>query len=100
MNVYKTCFSFQFQPDKKKLLQEICLKYLKEAIDLLAPELIISVGRYAEDRVKDLYKVNAIDDCIEHKCIPHPSPRALNNTNWNEKAKKWLIDNDVMKYMQ
>lgn len=89
----------KFQPEKKKILQEICLKYLKEAIDLLSPELIISIGRYAEDRVNDLYKKQSINSDIKHKCIPHPSPRSLNNTNWNEKAKKWLIDNDAMKYM-
>lgn len=76
------------------------MKYLKEAIDVLAPKLIISIGRYAEDRVKELYKTNDINDSILHKCMPHPSPRALNNTNWNEKAKQWLIDNDAMKYIQ
>lgn len=76
------------------------MKYLKEAIDVLAPQLIISVGRYAEDRVKELYKSNDINNGILHKCMPHPSPRALNNTNWNEKAKQWLIDNDAMQYIQ
>lgn len=81
------------------MLQEICAKYLKEAIDVIEPQLIISIGRYAEDRVKDLYKANEIDKRIEHKCIPHPSPRALNNTNWNEKAKQWLVENDVIKFM-
>lgn len=82
------------------MLQEICVKYLKEAIDVIEPRLIISIGRYAEDRVKDLYKASEIDKRkIEHKCIPHPSPRALNNTNWNEKAKQWLIENDVIKFM-
>lgn len=81
------------------MLQEICGKYLKEAIDVIAPQLIISIGRYAEDRVKELYKADKIDKSIEHKCIPHPSPRALNNTNWNEKAKQWLIDNDVIQFM-
>lgn len=73
---------------------------MKEAIDLLAPELLISVGRYTEDRIKELYKANAINSNIQHKYMPHPSPRALNNTNWNEKAKQWLIDNDVIKYLQ
>lgn len=90
---------FCIQSDKKKLLQDICSTYLKEAIDLLAPELIISVGRYAEHRVKELYKAKKIDNRIKHKCIPHPSPRALYNNDWNEKATKWLIDNDIMKYM-
>lgn len=81
------------------MLQEICTKYLAEAIKLLSPVVIVSIGRYVEDRVNELIKKNAIDSGIAHKCIPHPSPRSLNNTNWNEKAKKWLTDNDIMKYM-
>lgn len=76
------------------------MKYLGEAIDVLAPKVIISIGRYAEDRVNELYKTKAINESILHKCMPHPSPRALNNTNWSEKAKQWLIDNDAMKYIQ
>lgn len=67
---------------------------------MLEPTLIISVGRYAEDRVNELYKSHEINEGILHKCIPHPSPRALNNTNWNEKAKQWLIDNDTMQYIR
>lgn len=78
-------------------MQNICAKSLIEVIELLKPELIISIGRFAEDRVKEVLKLHEHNDEIQHKCMPHPSPRALNNTNWNEKAKKWLIDNDVMK---
>lgn len=88
------------QPEVRKQLQATCGLYLKEAIDLLSPTVIVSIGRYTEDRVKDLLKLNLISDSINHKCMPHPSPRSLNNQNWNEKAKKWLVDNDIMQFMQ
>lgn len=71
---------------------------MHEAIELLSPSVIVSIGRYTEDRINELYKANRVNASIEHKCMPHPSPRALNNTNWNEKAKKWLIDNDVLEH--
>ena len=73
---------------------------MREAIELIAPEQIISIGRYTEDRVKVLQKSKSISSNIRHKCMPHPSPRSLNNTNWNEKAAKWLIDNDVMPFLK
>lgn len=88
----------QIQPDLRKQLQNICLKYMNETIELLSPAVIVSIGRYTEDRINELYKQNRVNVSIVHKCMPHPSPRSLNNTNWNEKAKKWLIENDLMRY--
>lgn len=88
------------QSDKRKLLQDICAQSMEEVIRLLSPKLIVSIGRYAEDRVKEVFKGYTFEKSIEHKCIPHPSPRALNNTKWNEKAEKWLNDNDVMKLLK
>jgi single-strand selective monofunctional uracil DNA glycosylase len=88
------------QGDAKPELNTICLNYLKQAIDILKPQIIISVGGYANDRIKDLKKKNLIPDTIDCKLIPHPSPRALNNQDWVEKAKKWYIDNDIIKYFK
>lgn len=64
------------------------------------PKVIVSIGGYANDRIKDLNKKNLISKAIECKLLPHPSPRALNNQNWVDKAKQWFIDNDVIKYFK
>lgn len=88
----------QMQSEQRKQLQNICLEYMKEAIELLSPTVIVSIGRYTEDRINELYKQNRVNASIVHKCMPHPSPRSLNNTNWNEKAKKWFIENDLMRF--
>ena len=69
-------------------------------IEIFNPKIIISVGSYANDRVKDLKKKNLLSPDIDCKLIPHPSPRALNNQDWVEKAKKWYIDNDIIKYFK
>lgn len=86
------------QPELRKKLQNICLGYTDEAIRLLSPTVIVSIGRYTEDRINELYKQNRLKASIVHKCMPHPSPRSLNNTNWNEKAKNWLVENDLMRF--
>lgn len=85
---------------EKKLLQEISNEGLVKAIELITPEIIISIGTYTDDRVRSLLKRKAIKDFIQLKCIPHPSPRSLNNTNWNDKAEKWLIENDIIKFLE
>lgn len=67
---------------------------------MLAPEWIIPVGRWTEQRVEKLFKENSIGSDVRWKGMFHPSRDATNNANWNEKAKQWLIENDVMKYFE
>ncbi|XP_058060946.1 single-strand selective monofunctional uracil DNA glycosylase [Anopheles bellator] len=83
----------------KREVQSISEQHLVIALRLLQPKIIISVGRYTEDRVKALIKQNQFDPTIRTLCMPHPSPRSLNNTNWNEKAKHWLDEHGIMPYL-
>lgn len=89
-----------FQGDTKGKLQEICTRYLKDVINLIQPETIVCIGRYIEDRVKDLKKQNVLDEKVKVLYICHPSPRAINNTNWVEKAEDWFNENDLIKYLK
>ncbi|KAL1396764.1 hypothetical protein pipiens_010288 [Culex pipiens pipiens] len=85
----------------KTRIQQVCNEYLKTALDLFNPTIVVSVGRYTEDRVKALVKQNLLDpNRMQLSCMPHPSPRSLNNTNWLEKARQWLVDHGVMPYLQ
>lgn len=92
--------SLRQKGDEKSTLQVLCSESTCAAINLLSPKIIVSIGRYTEDRINALYKSGGIRQDIAHKCMPHPSPRSLNNTNWNEKAKVWLVENDIMQYLQ
>lgn len=93
-------FIFLQQGDPKAQLTAVTLDFLQQAIEIFNPKIIISVGSYTNDRIKDLNKRNLISKNIECKLIPHPSPRALNNQNWVEKAKLWYVDNDIVKYFK
>lgn len=66
---------------------------------MLKPKIVIAIGRYTEDRMKALIKQNKVDPAIVNYCMPHPSPRSLNNTNWNGKAKIWLTEHGIMPYL-
>uniref|UniRef100_A0A182MSA2 Uracil-DNA glycosylase-like domain-containing protein n=1 Tax=Anopheles culicifacies TaxID=139723 RepID=A0A182MSA2_9DIPT len=80
-------------------IQSISEQYLETALKVLKPKIIISVGRYTEDRVKTLTKQNRIGPTIVTYCMPHPSPRSLNNTNWSQKAKLWLSEHGILPYL-
>ncbi|XP_058812970.1 single-strand selective monofunctional uracil DNA glycosylase [Topomyia yanbarensis] len=118
-NFFRNCFVFNICPlaffqangrnitpadlkgTSKTRMQEVCTEYLQSALELFNPSIIISVGRYTEDRVKALVRQNLLDATrVQLKCMPHPSPRSLNNTNWHDKAQQWLEDNGVMPYLK
>lgn len=81
-------------------MQDVCSEYLLRALHLFGPTVIVSIGRYCEDRVKLLVRQNLLDATqVRLLCIPHPSPRSLNNTSWAEKARQWLVDNGVIPYL-
>lgn len=90
----------ELKGEEKRLLQEVSNEGLIKTIELIKPEIIISIGNYIDDRVKSLLKRKLISVSIQLKCILHPSPRSLNNNNWNEKAEKWLIENDIIRYLK
>lgn len=85
--------SFSSQGDVKRDLLRLCNIALLEIIDLLAPNRIVSVGRFVEGRVKTALKTGS--HTIDHLRLPHPSPRSLNNSNWTATAKEFLIQNNI-----
>ncbi|XP_076165571.1 single-strand-selective monofunctional uracil-DNA glycosylase [Ptiloglossa arizonensis] len=67
-----------------------CDKALADAIRLLKVEIVIGIGGYAEKRA--LLVVQSSNLHVKVLCLPHPSPRAVNNKNWSEKAKQKLSE--------
>jgi len=90
----------EIKGEAKLQLKSVCLKFLGKAIEKFNPKIIVSVGSYANDRIKELKKRNCISDSIDCKLIPHPSPRAINNQDWVNKAKVWYTDNGIIKYFK
>lgn len=82
----------------KAAMNAVCLDFLSKAIKIFNSKIIISIGSYANDRVKDLKKKNLISESIDCKILAHPSPRALNNQDWVDKARKWFQENDIIQY--
>ncbi|XP_030759419.1 single-strand selective monofunctional uracil DNA glycosylase [Sitophilus oryzae] len=82
----------------RKVLESVCDKYYLELIRLVQPELVIAIGSYIEKRTKALFKASKMT--LPVICLPHPSPRAVNNNNWPEKARNFLEKHQLMHFFQ
>ncbi|XP_066245479.1 single-strand selective monofunctional uracil DNA glycosylase [Euwallacea similis] len=81
-----------------KELESICDEYYSEIINLMEPNFLIAIGRYIEKRTHILFKQTGSK--IPILCMPHPSPRTINNQNWPEKALQFLEKNNLKKYFE
>lgn len=74
---------------KKKQLFKLCDDHLKELIDYYQPEYLIGVGKFAQERAKEILKEK--EHNIKIECILHPSPASpIANRGWAEQADKQL----------
>ncbi|KAJ3647650.1 hypothetical protein Zmor_019515 [Zophobas morio] len=110
---FKNCFVYNYCPlallksdggnltpsDIKdtNILEGICDQYFWKVIQLLSPEIIIGIGRYAEKRAILTLKNN--DSDVKVLNLVHPSPRVKNNQNWPLKAEEFFKKEDLLKYM-
>ncbi|KAK9309418.1 hypothetical protein QLX08_000903 [Tetragonisca angustula] len=65
-------------------LHAACDKALAKTISILKVEIVIGIGGYAEKRAQLVVQSSKLP--VKVLCLPHPSPRAVNNKNWSEKA--------------
>ncbi|CAG5082430.1 Similar to smug1: Single-strand selective monofunctional uracil DNA glycosylase (Xenopus laevis) [Cotesia congregata] len=88
------------QPNRKgsklKELRDICDLTLLAVLKLLEVEKIVGIGRFAEQRAKNIVKTAGLP--IRIFWMPHPSPRSTANENWSDKALKTLNELDLLKY--
>lgn len=81
---------------EQEVIHTACNKTLADTIKLLKVEIVIGIGGYAEKRAQLVVKSHELN--VKVLCLPHPSPRAANNKNWNEKATKKLSEFGLLEY--
>jgi single-strand selective monofunctional uracil DNA glycosylase len=73
--------------EERNKLFKLCDQALREMVELLNPERIIGVGRFATDRAKIALK----DSGLPIHTVLHPSPASpMANRGWAEQAEKQL----------
>ncbi|OAD60409.1 Single-strand selective monofunctional uracil DNA glycosylase, partial [Eufriesea mexicana] len=73
-----------------QILHSACDKALANTIRILQAKVVIGIGGYAEKRAQTVVQSSKLP--VKVLCLPHPSPRAVNNKNWSEKATKKLSE--------
>lgn len=79
-------------PDKlpaaeRDALYALCDDYLRQVVDLMQPAMVIGVGKFAEQRAKEILA----DRDLPIHTVLHPSPASPKaNAGWTEQAAKQL----------
>ena len=83
-----------FTPDhllreEKAQLEQLCDAYLSSVLQLINPDILIGVGKYAQNKLENVNK----DSSKIVSSIIHPSPgNPQANRGWNEKTTEKLIE--------
>ncbi|KAJ8724017.1 hypothetical protein PYW07_007997 [Mythimna separata] len=117
-NFFKTSFVYNYLPQqwltasgcnltpgdfKKPEVQElynICDSVFHKVLELYEVEKIVAIGKFCETRAKETLKRHTSSRSIEILYLPHPSPRAVNNTKWPETATECLRKHNLLQYYQ
>jgi single-strand selective monofunctional uracil DNA glycosylase len=77
----------KLRPNERELLYEACDRHLRAVIDVLKPEFVIGIGKFAEGRARAALAEKA----IKIGTIPHPSPASpAANRGWAQQAEAAL----------
>ncbi len=78
------------------MLLEICERSICEIVQLLGVEIVVGVGKFAQERARVALKAAGMD-WIRVETIMHPSPaNPMANKGWDAIAEKQLEDMGVM----
>lgn len=80
----------ELKSEERKALQEVCDRYLLQAVELLGVEWVVGVGKYAEARAKKAL-LQGCEGRVTVVSITHPSPiNPAANKDWKGLATSQL----------
>lgn len=105
-------------------LYGICDPIFRKTIELYEVETIVAIGKFCETRAQKVLRKYSLSSTIKvytyliinqtkityalHKLLnfnhlqvlymPHPSPRTVNNNDWDKKALNFLENHNLLQY--
>ncbi|XP_069686659.1 single-strand selective monofunctional uracil DNA glycosylase [Periplaneta americana] len=80
----------ELKSSDRQAVNEICDETLRDVLELLQVEVLVGIGRYAEDRAKKALAGTELLDKVKVVSISHPSPRNFSSKNWREETTQLL----------
>ncbi|CAH2983299.1 unnamed protein product [Chilo suppressalis] len=87
-----------FKVSDMERLYDICDPIFVKVLQLYEVKTIVAIGKFCETRAQRALKKYLPDVPIEIVYLPHPSPRSVNNNNWDQKAIEYLKKYDILKF--
>ncbi|CAH0594158.1 unnamed protein product [Chrysodeixis includens] len=87
----------EFKKSEVEELYNICDPIFSKILQLYKVEIIVAIGKFCETRAKEVLKRHSLPS-IQILYLPHPSPRAVNNKNWDQTATEFLKNNNLLQY--
>ncbi|XP_041969142.1 single-strand selective monofunctional uracil DNA glycosylase [Aricia agestis] len=87
-----------FKVSEMQPLYNICDPILIDVIKLYEVKVIVAIGKFCETRAQKALEKYLPFHSIQVHYLPHPSPRTINNNNWDKKALECLKKFDLLQY--
>ncbi|XP_053613539.1 single-strand selective monofunctional uracil DNA glycosylase-like isoform X3 [Plodia interpunctella] len=79
-------------------LFDICDPIFCKVLQLYEVKIIIAIGKFCEKRAEKALKTYLPNNSVQILYLPHPSPRVVNNIDWEQKAYEFLQSYNLMQY--
>ncbi|XP_046971676.1 single-strand selective monofunctional uracil DNA glycosylase [Vanessa cardui] len=87
-----------FKVSEMEALYNICDPIFVKVLKLYEVEIVVAIGKFCETRAQKALKKYMPCNNIKILYLSHPSPRTVNNNNWDQKALEQLKAHDLLKY--
>ncbi|XP_045453115.1 single-strand selective monofunctional uracil DNA glycosylase [Melitaea cinxia] len=87
-----------FRVSEMEDLYNICDPIFVKVLKLYEVQIIVAIGKFCETRAQKALKKYMPYSNIKVLYLSHPSPRTVNNNNWEEKALEQLKAHNLLEY--
>ncbi|KAG7298059.1 hypothetical protein JYU34_018829 [Plutella xylostella] len=87
-----------FKASQMQPLYDMCDPTFIKVLKLYDVQIIVAIGKFCETRAKKAVEKHLPNSSVQIYYLPHPSPRTVNNNDWDKKAIEHLNKYNLIQY--